>query len=212
MYWPITPFVPAAIAGFAALLVIEGQGLAEPTESEAEFVAQPDDVDNQEIGGLMGIAIGGGTSPGGLHLEGRYLYRMSEVDWLESSVHFSFGGGDAECYLDRSGNRQCGHGLVDGILAQGNVGLRRYFAGQQQFRPFARMGVGVGLLSFADDSVTGLAIPLYMGAGVRAEVAENVLVVVDATFRAGLGFLNQELGIEGFATGTIAAGVEFTLD
>lgn len=185
----------------------------EPTkEEEAEIEEQPDAVDNQEIGVAMGIALGGGVSPGGLALEGRYLYRLSSLDWIESSVNFSFGSGDAQCFRDRSGSFVCAHGPASGILGQGNVGIRRYFSGQKQFRPFARAGVGLGLVSLGDDDVRGLAIPLYIGAGVRAEVANRVLVVASATLRSGPSILNKDLGLQFHFTGTISAGVEFTLE
>ncbi|MBL4636562.1 MAG: hypothetical protein JKY56_22110 [Kofleriaceae bacterium] len=182
------------------------------SEPDADIEEQPDDIDNQEIGVTMGIAIGGGVSPGGLALEGRYLYRLSSLDWVEMSANFSFGSGSAECFRDRNSSVVCSHGPASGTLAQGNAGIRRYFSGQKQFRPFARAGVGLGFVSFGDDEVRGLAIPLYIGAGVRAEVANRVLVVVDATLRAGPSVLNQNLGTEFHLTGTVSAGVEFTLE
>ncbi len=180
--------------------------------SDSDVEEQPDAIDNQEIGVMMGIAIGGGVSPGGLALEGRYLYRLSSIDWVEMSANFSFGSGSAECFRDRDSSFVCSHGAASGTLAQGNAGIRRYFSGQKQFRPFARAGVGLGLVSFGDDEVRGLAIPLYIGAGVRAEVANRVLVVVDATLRSGPSVLNQNLGTEFHLTGTVSAGVEFTLE
>jgi hypothetical protein len=174
--------------------------------------AQPDEGDSQEIGALLGVAMGGKVSPGGLAAEGRYLYRLSELDWLETSVHFSLGAGGKECFRDRESSFVCEHGLLDGFAAEGSVGLRRYFVGQQQFRPYVRAGVGLQLVSFADDSVLGAGVPLYLGAGVRVAVANRVLVVADATARAGVSLLNQDLGIEPNLSLSIAAGVEFTLE
>ncbi len=208
--------VPLLASSFLLLLanstVYADESSSDAASSDTDVEEQPDDVDNQEIGVTMGIAIGGGVSPGGLALEGRYLYRLSSLDWVEMSANFSFGSGGAECFRDRNSSVVCSHGLASGTLAQGNAGIRRYFSGQKQFRPFARAGVGLGLVSFGDDEVRGLAIPLYIGAGIRAEVANRVLVVVDATLRAGPSVLNQNLGTEFHLTGTVSAGVEFTLE
>jgi hypothetical protein len=174
--------------------------------------AQPDSGDSQEIGALLGVTMGGKVTPGGIATEGRYLYRLSELDWLESSVHFSLGAGGKECFRDRESTFVCEHGLLDGFAAEGSLGLRRYFVGQQQFRPYARAGLGLQLVSYADDSVIGVGLPLYLGAGVRVAVANRVLVVADATARGGASLLGKELGIEPNLSLTIAAGVEFTLE
>lgn len=173
---------------------------------------QPDDGDSQEIGAVLGVAMGGNLTPGGVAAEGRYLYRLSELDWLETSVHFSLGAGGKECFRDRQSTFVCEHGLLDGFSAQGSLGLRRYFAGQQQFRPYVRAGAGLELISYADDGVTGVGLPLYLGGGVRVEVANRVLVVADATARAGAALFNKDLGIEPNLSLSIAAGVEFTLE
>lgn len=174
--------------------------------------AQPDSGDSQEIGALLGVAMGGKVTPGGIAAEGRYLYRLSELDWLETSVHFSLGAGGKECFRDRESTFVCEHGLLDGFAAEGSVGLRRYFVGQQQFRPYVRAGVGMQLVSYADDSIIGVGLPLYLGAGVRVAVANRVLVVADATARGGASLLSEDLGIEPNLSLTIASGVEFTLE
>jgi hypothetical protein len=185
---------------------------AEEGPPEAEYEPQPDERDSQEIGAMLGVAMGGNVTPGGLAMEGRYLYRMSDLDWLETGVHFSLGSGDKECFRDRQSDFVCEHGLLDGFAAEGSVGLRRYFVGQQQFRPYARAGLGVELISYTDDDVTGVALPLYLGAGIRVEVANRVLVLADATTRGGVAFLNQSLGVQPNFSLSIAAGVEFTLE
>ena len=75
-----------------------------------------------------------------------------------------------------------------------------------------RVGLGLRLVGFSGDDVLGVATPVQLGGGVRAEVANRVLVVVDATFRAGPALLNQDLGLELNAGLSIGAGVEFTLE
>ncbi len=174
--------------------------------------ADPYADDSQAISALLGVAMGGKTTPGGAAAEGRYLYRLSDIDWLETSVHFSLGAGGKECFRDRDSTFVCEHGLLDGFAAEGDVGLRRYFIGQDQYHPYVRAGIGMQLVSFADDDVIGVGIPLYLGAGLRVEVAYRVFVVADATARAGASLLNQNLGVEPNVSLSIASGVEFTLD
>ncbi len=210
------------IASSALLLCSAPSVFADRLEEEASAPGQvseglgtdpqPDDGDTQEIGALLGVAMGGNVTPGGVAVEGRYLYRLSELDWLETSVHFSLGGGGKECFRDRDSTFVCEHGLVDGFAAEGSLGLRRYFVGQEQFRPYLRAGLGAQLISYADDGVLGFGLPLYLGAGIRVAVANRVLVVADATARGGAAILNKDLGIEPNLSLTIAAGVEFTLE
>ena len=198
-----------------ALLLGMSVGLLGPVSALAEeeiAIQQPDSEDSQEIGVLGGVAIGGGTTPGGLSLEGRYLYRASEEDWFEIGIGFALGSGDAECFRDRDSAFLCEHGLLDGFSAKASVGLRRYLVGQQQFRPYVRGGVGLHLVSFSADDVLGVATPLYLGGGIRAEVGHRVLVVADATLQGGPSFLNQNLGIDPNFALTIGAGVEITLE
>ena len=217
MLWKLTAVSAAFLAALltGTLSVAQAQDAASQdidSGDESEPVPQPDELDSQEIGVLLGLSMGGNLSPGGVAFEGRYLYRMTELEWLETGVHFSLGSGGEECFRDRSGTFVCEHGLLDGFSAEGSVGLRKYFVGQQQFRPYARAGLGLQLVSFADDDIRGVGVPAYLGVGVRVEVANRVLVVADATMRAGVSFLNQDLGIEPNASLSVAAGVEFTLE
>lgn len=193
-------------------LAIDSSAEEQAAVVDPEMEPQPDQGDSQEIGALLGVAMGGKVSPGGLAVEGRYLYRLSELDWLETGVHFSLGSGSKECFRDRQSAFVCEHGLLDGFAAEGSLGIRRYFVGQQQFRPYARAGLGLELVSYSGDEVSGVALPLYLGAGIRAEVANRVLVVADATARGGVAFLNKSLGVEPNLSLSIAAGVEFTLE
>ncbi len=173
---------------------------------------EPDPVDSQEIGVLVGAAIGGGVSPGGLAVDGRYLYRMSDQDWFEMGASFVLGSGDKECFRDRESDLVCQHGLLDGFAAEASAGLRRYFAGQQQFRPYARAALGLRLLSFSGDELRGVAIPISAGGGIRVDVANRVLVVAEASVRGGPAFLGRGLGVQPHLGLSIGAGVEFTLD
>lgn len=200
---------------FAVLLGHSVEARAQDEDEVAtpeEIVIQPDARDTQEIGATLGMALGGSMSPGGLAVAGRYLYRLSDDDWLESGVGFSFGSSAAACYRDRASEYVCDHGLLDGFAGEGSVGVRRYFAGQKEFRPFAKLGLGLRLVSFSGDDVLGVSVPVLVSGGVRAQVASRVLIVVDATLRAGPAFLNQNLGIQPSVALSIGAGVEFTLE
>jgi hypothetical protein len=214
MFWRVATSL--AILAFASSAHADSVAIDESApgqvSQEVGTEPQPDEGDSQEIGAVLGVAMGGKLTPGGVAAEGRYLYRLSELDWLESSVHFSLGAGGKECFRDRRSTFVCEHGLVDGFSAQGSMGVRRYFVGQQQFRPYVRAGVGLELISYADDGVTGVGLPLYLGGGVRVEVANRVLVVGDATVRGGASLFNKDLGIEPNVSLSIAAGVEFTLE
>jgi hypothetical protein len=214
MFWPVALSL-ASVLSWSSMVQADELAIDTSTEEETLEPAttpQPDQGDSQEIGALLGVAMGGNVTPGGLAVEGRYLYRLSELDWLETGVHFNLGSGSKECFRDRQSTFVCEHGLLDGFAAEGSVGLRRYFVGQQQFRPYVRGGVGVELISYTDDEVTGIGLPFYLGAGIRVEVANRVLVVADATTHAGVAFLNKSLGTEPNLSLSIAAGVEFTLE
>ncbi|MCP4445941.1 MAG: hypothetical protein GY811_11435 [Myxococcales bacterium] len=205
----------ALIAGLALVpqLAQAQDALGGAVASQESIVTpEPDPVDSQEIGVLVGAAIGGGVSPGGLAVDGRYLYRMSDHDWFEVGANFVLGSGDAKCFRDRQSDLNCPHSLLDGFSAEATVGLRRYFAGQQQFRPYARAGLGLRLLSFSGDELRGVALPLSAGGGIRVDVANRVLVVAEANLRGGPAILGRGLGVRANLGLSIGAGVEFTLE
>lgn len=171
----------------------------------------PDEVGDQGIGGDLGIAAGGRTTPGGLRLAGHYLYQLSDQDWFDGIASFTFGGGSAACFHDRSNKLVCDHGSLDGDEVEIAATVRRYFAGQGAFRPFARAGLGFGLIHFGGDSVSGFAIPVHVGGGVRADVTDDLAIIGQADLAAGIALCNRGLGVEpqlGFA---VTAGAEFRL-
>lgn len=190
----------------AAVLALAAAGDAR-AEDEASTTTQ-------EIGAFLGLELGGGTTPGGLQAAGRYLYRLSDRDWLDTGVAFTFGGGDAECFRDRADDVVCDHGPLSGFAAEASAGIRRTFAsaGEGRFVPYAHAGVALRLVSFGDDGLRGAAVPLYLGGGVRARVADRVDVVGGALARAGVGFFNRDVGAEPQLSLAVVGGVEFGLD
>ena len=170
-----------------------------------------DELGDQSIGAEAGIATGGRSTPGGLRLAGHYLYQLSDQDWFDGGASFTFGGGGAACFRDRSNSYLCDHGLADGDEAEITATVRRFFAAQGQFRPFARAGLGVGIVRFGADGVTGLAIPLHAGGGVRVQLSEDLAIVAQAEVVLGFGLFNKSLGAEPQLGTAITAGVEFRL-
>jgi hypothetical protein len=193
----------------AALALVLGAG---PARSDAPVAAAPapaaePDVADREIGGVLGIASGSRTTPGGLRVGGRFLYQLSDEDWFDGNVAFTFGGGDAACFRDRADRFVCDHGLTDGFGGELGVGVRRFFAGNEGFRPYARLGVAARVIRFGKDDVTGFAIPISAGGGVRVRVSDDVAVGGEASLELGPGWLGHGLGLEferGFAIGAVA--------
>jgi len=191
----------------AVLLLAAGTASAEPTDSGP--VAS--DVGDQAIGADIGAAGGGRDTAGGARVSGHYLYQLSDTDWFDGTASFTFGGGSAACFRDRMNAFVCEHGIADGRGVEVAATVRRYFNAQGDFRPFARAGIGVGIENFGDDSVTGLAIPLHVGGGVRATVAESIAIVGQADLAFGFGVFNKSLGLEPQLGLAVTAGAEFKL-
>lgn len=179
--------------------------LAAPARAEEPAASQ------QEIGAALGVEAGGRVSPGGLHLAGDYLYQLSDEDWFDSGLSFTIGGGGAGCFRDRDDDFLCDHGIARGFAAEAYAGARRFFPGQGAFAPFARAALGARLVSFRGDDVTGFALPVHLGGGIRARVADGVAVVAGSELRLGVGWFDHELGAEPQISFAVHGGVEFGL-
>ena len=171
----------------------------------------PPDLSDQGIGAELGVAAGGRVPPGGLRVEGHYLYQLSDRDWFDGTAGFTFGGGGAACFRDRSDTFICDHGLTQGDAVELSAGVRHFMTGQGQFWPFLSGGVGLRLVHFSGDAVTGLAIPLHAGGGIRASITNAVAVTVEGHLELGFGAFNHTLGIQPQLGLAITAGVEFRL-
>jgi hypothetical protein len=170
-----------------------------------------EDLGDQGIGATTGIAIGGRVTPGGLRFTGHYLYQLAEQDWFDGTASFTFGGGSAACFRDRVDTFVCDHGLADGAAIEIAAGVRRMFASQGAFRPFARVAVGVSYVRFSDDDVTGLVFPVHAGAGVRARVSPDVAIIALGEIALGFGRFGSGLGAEPQLGLAVTAGAEFRL-
>jgi hypothetical protein len=208
-----------AIAAVAMLAWCARPVLAQPAPAEpAPTPAEPapaatatDDLGDQALGGAIGLAAGGRVTAGGLRISGHYLYQLSDRDWFDGIASFTFGGGAAGCFRDRDDAVICDHGLASGGSIEIAAGVRRLFDAQGPFRPFARAAVGVALVRFSSDDLTGIAIPLHAGAGLRVSVAPSVAVVALADATLGLGLFGRGLGGEPQFGLAVTAGAEFPL-
>jgi opacity protein-like surface antigen len=170
-----------------------------------------DDLGDQAISGELGIATGGRVTPGGLRIAGHYLYQLSDNDWFEGSVAFTFGSSAAACFRDRADKVICKHGVADGTGVELLAGVRHYFAARGAFRPFAHAGLGVGLVRFADDDVSGTAIPLHGGGGLRVAIHRSIALVFEGDLALGFGLFNRDLGVEPLFGLAVIGGAEFRL-
>lgn len=105
----------------------------------------------------------------------------------------------------------CEHGFTSGRGVEIAATVRRMFAAQGAFRPFARAGVGVSLVRFSADDVSGIAFPVHLGGGLRARVAPTVAVVAQGELQVGIGAFGEGLGAEPQVGVAFTAGAEFRL-
>jgi hypothetical protein len=173
--------------------------------------APSEDVSDQGLGAELGVAIGGRVTPGGLHVVGHYYYQMSADDWFDGSLGFTFGGGGAACFRDRTDVEVCEHGVADGGAIELAASVRRMLPPNGKFRPFARLGLGLRYVRFGADNVSGLAVPLLLGGGVRTAVSPNIAVLAQGEIGVGLGTFNHGLGAEPQFGVVLTGGVEFRL-
>jgi hypothetical protein len=171
----------------------------------------PEDLSDQDIGAEIGLSSGGRVTPGGLRLAGHYLYQLNAADWFDGSITFTYGGGGASCFRDRSDAFVCDHGLADGTGVEVGATVRRFLGGKGQYWPFVRAGVGAAIVRFSDDEVTGLALSAHGGAGLRVSVSPDVAVIGLAELVLGVGELNHGLGAEPLFGLAVGAGAEFRL-
>lgn len=157
----------------------------------------------------VGAVGGGGATPGGMRVGGRYLYRLAEHDWFDGGMAFTFGRGTAGCAVGPDA-MTCDHGVADGFAGDLSFGVRRDLGGQAGFVPFARVALFGRVLRFASDDVTGAAAGGEVGVGIRAAVRRDLAVVGGATAFAGMAHLSN-VGAAGQLGLAIAAAAEFRM-
>lgn len=206
---PAAPGSPAPDASrSAALPAAPAPG---PTAPVATAAPADDDIGDQAISAELGVAAGGRVTPGGLRIAGQFLYQLSEDDWFDSAASFTYGSGATACFRDRSNAVVCQHGLADGAGLELQATIRHMLAPQGAFHPFVRLGVGLGLVRFGRDEVSGFTIPAHGGGGIRVTVAPGVAIVAEGDLMLGFGSFSRGLGSQPQLGLSVAAGVEFRL-
>lgn len=171
----------------------------------------PSDMGDQAIAATLGASVGGRTTPGGLRVAGHWLYQLADQDWFDGTASFVFGSGEPDCFRDRMDEVICEHGLADGYAVELSANVRRFFAGNDQFWPFARAGIGVALVRFADDDITGIAFPLHIGGGMRVSLGEAIAIIAQGQLDIGIAAFGSGPGLEPQLGLGVSAGVEFKL-
>lgn len=197
----------------ATLVALAGAAHAQPPGDEAaEEYEEPNlDPSDRELGAMVGLAIGGGNTPGGLRIEGNYLYQLSTDDWFDGGLAFTGAPASATCFRDREDELICDHGVADGAAIDLFAGVRRYLGAQQAFQPWVRPGVAARLAFFPDDDLTGVAVVAHAAAGVRARINDLIAVGGMAAVEAGGALFTRGLGAELQLGMVIGGTVEFAL-
>jgi hypothetical protein len=182
-----------------------------PAAPVATAAPSDDDIGDQAISAQLGVAAGGRATPGGLRIAGQYLYQLSDEDWFDGVVSATYGSGSAGCFRDRNNAVVCSHGLADGAGLELQATIRHMFAPQGSFRPFVRLGVGLGVVRFGSDDVSGFTIPAHGGGGVRVTIAPGIAIVAEGDVVLGYGSFTRGLGSQPQLGLAIAAGAEFRL-
>ena len=100
-----------------------------------------DDAPQVALAAEVGAVGGGGATPGGMRVGGRFLYRLAEHDWFDGGMAFTFGRGTAGCGAVGPDAMSCQHGVADGFAGDLSFGVRRDLGGQAGFVPFARISL-----------------------------------------------------------------------
>ncbi len=162
-----------------------------------------------ELGARIGLQAGGGVTPGGFHIAGAYLQRMTAETWFDAEVSFVFGGGGQDCWFNRDVELVCAPGLVDGFAAQFAAGGRWFpTVTESGFVPYVRGGAALHIPHFGDDDLTGVALPLWIGAGGRYRVAERVAVTGELVLLGGPALYGRDLGLQPYGALLVQFGVD----
>ncbi len=173
--------------------------------------ARADDEPQVALAADLGASGGGGTTPGGMRLGGRYLYRMADQDWFDGGVAFTFGAPATGCGRIPPDGMTCDHGIADGFAGDLTLGLRRELRGQGAFTPFVRGGVFGRVLRFAADDVSGAAAGVDIGAGVAARVGKDLALVGSGGAFAGRAWLGGGVGGTGQLGMIVTIGAELRM-
>ena len=173
-------------------------------------LAHEDDSRQVALAADVGLTGGGVATPGGLRIGGHYLYRLTDRDWFDSALAFTFGGRGDACAAARPDGMTCDRRVTDGFAADLALGVRRELEPRQGFTPYLRLGGFVRALRFTD--VGGFAIGGELGAGVRAPVHGPLAVVAGASAFLGVARLGEPVGGGRQLGLTITVGAEVGME
>jgi hypothetical protein len=200
--------IPAAAA--LALALIPGLARAEDygnIDEDVDLIGP--EVAKVELGARLGLQAGAGTTTGGFRIAGAYLHRMTASTWFDAEAAFVFGGSGEVCYFDRNVDLVCAPGLVDGFAAQFAAGGRWFpTVTESGFVPYVRAGAALHIPSFGDDDVSGVALPLWAGAGGRYRVSSQIAISGELVLFGGGAVYNHDLGLEPYAGMLVQFGVD----
>ena len=184
------------------------------TSDDAEV--SPVAASDRELAVRAGLAAGGRITPGGLRFGAGLLYQLSAVDWFEGNADFTVGGTGAGCTMDPGdpdgGPLVCEHGPLKGRAGEISAGIRRFLLAQKQFTPYVQGRLGLRVVNFSGDEVTGVAALAIVGAGVRARVHDLVSIAGGARVDLGAGLFDSALGGEPQFGLSVHTAVEFLLE
>ncbi|MBK9035670.1 MAG: hypothetical protein IPL61_31210 [Myxococcales bacterium] len=195
-------------AWFSLVVLATSPALAEPLTTDT---ASTGDDHAVALAVELGAVGGGGATPGGMRVGGRYLYRMAERDWFDGAVAFTFGRPGVGCGRVPPAGMACDHGVADGFAGDLSLGVRRELGRDPAFVPFVRAAVFARVLRFASDDVTGAAAGGELGAGLRARVSPDLSLIGGATAFAGLARLGNDIGSVGQLGLAITGGAELRM-
>lgn len=185
-----------------AVVAVPAAAVAEPTLDDDRAVA---------LAAELAAVSGGGTTPGGLRVAGRYLYRLAERDWFDGSVGFTYGGDARGCGMVGAGEMTCDHGVAEGFAGDLALGVRRDLGRRADVVPYARGAVFGRVLRFAGDDVTGAAIGGEVGVGLRIGLGPGLAVTGGASGFLGVAHLDRDIGAASQLGLSIGAAAEFRM-
>ena len=190
-------------------------------------VARAANADPERVAVAMGLAGGGGWTPGGVRVDGSYLLALDARDGLDVGVGLTIGGDRAACAPVSTGGYTCSHGLVQGQSLAFRAGYRRFFGRSAGIEPFLRVGAAIAVIRFPDDVVTtmtestampmpttglyGVAIAARAGVGVRVPYSPSLAFTFAVELEAGLGVFAGNADGKRILGGAMTAGLEVRL-
>jgi hypothetical protein len=185
-------------------LVLAGAGIAAAQEGPP--------VGDQELGARLGLALNlAGIAPGGVRLDGVWLYRLSDRVWFDGRADFTLGGGGSSCTFPATGPSRCDHTVTDGFAALALAGARWFPPASGSVTPWVGGGLGAGLADLTGDDLRGFQLALWASAGARLPVAEGVALAGEGMLSTAATAFGKGIGWQGSVGLAVLLGVDFRM-